>query len=114
MFGGGKKEIQSAETKAGAIAVDDFDFLDNAVEVARLWVENEGPATCIIQPDVLKEPEMFGMLMVDAMRHAARAYAQCYGMPEEEALSRILQGVEMESGTNTTDLDTVQDFGPAN
>lgn len=114
MFGRGEKDLKSAETKAGAIAVDDFDFLDHAVEVARLWVENEGPATCIIKPDVLKEPEMFGMLMVDAMRHAARAYAQCYAMPEEEALSRILQGVEMESGTNTTGLDTMQDYGKSN
>jgi len=113
MFGDGKKDQTSAETRQGAIAVDDFDFLESSVEVARLWIENEGPATCLIQPDVLQEPEMFGMLMVDTIRHAARAYAQCYGLAEREALTRIWQGVEMESQNTTTDIDTVQDFGPA-
>ena len=96
----------------GAIAVDGYDFLDNSVEVARLWVEDRGPATCLIQPDRLAEPEMFGMLMVDAVRHAARAYAQCYGMSEDRALERIWQGLDAERGTNTTGLDTVQDFAP--
>lgn len=114
MFGRGKKVLTSAESKKGAIAVDGFDFLDDATEVARLWVENEGPATCLIQPEVLKEPEMFGMLMVDTIRHAARAYAQCCDLTEDEALSRIWQGVELEKDKHTTGLDTVQDFGPAN
>ncbi len=116
MFGRGKKDVagQSAETRPGAIAVDEFDFLENAKEVARLWVENNGPATCIIQPDVLAEPETFGLLMVDTIRHAARAYAQCYGIGEEEALARIWNGVAMEQETHTTDLDTVQDSGKPN
>ena len=114
MFGKGKDVQNSAETKAGAIAVDGFDFLNNSSEVARLWVENNGPATCLIQPDVLQEPEMFGMLMVDTVRHAAHAYAQCYGLSEKEAQSRIWQGVEMERDNTTTGLDTVQDFGSTN
>lgn len=96
----------------GEIDVGGFDFLANSTEVARLWVENEGPATCIIQPDKLAEPEMFGMLMVDSIRHGARAYSQCYGMSEEDALKRIWDGVDMERANNTTELDTVQDFDP--
>ncbi len=100
------------KSNPNAIDVDGFDFLDNSVEVARLWVESEGPATCLIQPDRLAEPEMFGMLMVDTIRHGARAYAQCHGIAEEEALERIWKGVEMERAHNTTGLDTVQDFKP--
>lgn len=100
------------KSNPNAIDVDGFDFLENSVEVARLWVENEGPATCLIQPDKLAEPEMFGLLMVDTIRHGARAYAQCYGMSEEEALKRIWDGVDMERSHNTTGLDTVQDFEP--
>ena len=94
----------------GAISIDEYDFLDNSVEVARLWVEHEGPATCLIQPDRLQQPEMFGLLIVDTIRHSARAYAQCYGMSEEEALRRIWAGVDMERQTNTTGLDTLQDY----
>lgn len=95
-----------------AIDVDGFDFLGESVEVARLWIEKDGPATCLIQPNRLAEPEMFGMLLVDTIRHGARAYAQCYGMSEEDALKRIWEGVDMERAHNTTDLDTVQDVDP--
>ena len=93
-----------------AIDVDGLDLLANSVEVARLWVENEGPATCIIQPERLEQPEMFGMLMVDAIRHGARAFSQCYGMTEEEALSRIWQGVDAERDEPRSPLDTIQDY----
>jgi len=96
----------------GAISIGEYDFLDASVEVARLWVEDNGPATCIIQPERLSEPEMFGMLIVDAVRHGARAYSQCYGMSEEEALTRIWKGVDMERAHNTTGLDTLQDYEP--
>jgi hypothetical protein len=93
-----------------AISIDGLDLLDNSVEVARLWVENEGPATCIIQPERLAEPEMFGMLMADAIRHGARAFSQCYGMTEDEALSRIWQGVDAERADPTSPLDTIQQY----
>lgn len=72
-----------------AIAVDQFDFLDQSHKVARLWVEDGAGATCIIQPENLEMPEMFGMLMVDSVRHGARAYAQAQGISETEALTRI-------------------------
>ena len=93
-----------------AISVAGLDLLDNSVEVARLWVENEGPATCIIQPERLAEPEMFGMLMVDAIRHGARAFSQCYGMTEQDALSRIWRGVDAERADPSSPLDTIQDY----
>lgn len=105
MFGKKKKSLSE-------IDVNGFDFLEQSTEVARLWVEDNGPATCLIQPDKLAEPEMFGMLMTDTVRHGARAYAQCYGLSEEEALERIWRGVEMEREKNTTGLDTVQNYSP--
>jgi Domain of unknown function (DUF5076) len=97
-----------------AIAVEGYDFLDNSVEVARLWVENGGPATCLIQPERLAEPEMFGMLMVDTIRHAAIAYSQCHGISEAEALARIWEGLDMERGDHSTPLGTLQDYGKPN
>lgn len=96
------------------ISVDGYDFLDNSVEVARLWVENNGPATCLIQPERLSEPEMFGMLMVDAIRHAAVAFAQCQGIAEDQALARIWAGLDAERGDPTSPIDTVQDYGRLN
>ncbi|HEY6965787.1 MAG TPA: DUF5076 domain-containing protein [Erythrobacter sp.] len=96
------------------IDVEGFDFLDRSVEVARLWVQNGGPATCIIDPGLLQQPELFGMLMVDTVRHAARAYAQCYGMTEGEALDRIWTGLDAERDMNTTPLSTIQDHGKPN
>ncbi len=97
-----------------AIMVDDYDFLDKPHEVARLWVEDQGPATCLIQPDKLEQPEMFGMLMVDAIRHGARAFAQAHGIAENEALEKIWAGVDAERDHSTTDLDTVQNYEKPN
>ncbi len=93
-----------------AISVDQFDFLDQSHEVARLWVEDGGGATCIIQPENLEMPEMYGMLMVDSIRHGARAYAQAQDISEAEALDRIWAGLDAERNRNTTDLDTVQNY----
>jgi len=93
------------------IHVEGYDFLDRSLEVARLWVQNGGPATCIIDPTLLREPEMFGMLMVDTVRHAARAYAQCYGMTENAALSRIWDGLGAERDRPTSPLKTIQNHG---
>ena len=99
---------------AHAISIEDYDFLDQSYEVARLWVEHKGSAACLIQPNNLDEPEMFGMLMVDCVRHAARAYAQTLDITEGDALERIWTGLDAERDKNTTDLDTVQNFGKAN
>ena len=67
-----------------------------SVEVARLWITNGGPATCLVRPDRLAEPEMFGMLMVDAARHAAEAFARHDGLPFGEVLNCIWRSAEQE------------------
>ena len=110
-----KRVLQSAKTHPGAIAVEhQRELLENSVEIARMWVEDNGPATCFIQPERLQDPEAFGMLMVDTVRHAARAYSQCYGMSENEALGRIWDGLDAERGSPTTGLDTIEDYGKSN
>ena len=53
-------------------------------------------------------------LMVDAIRHGARAFSQRDGISEEEALSRIWQGVDAERDCHTTPLDTVQNYEKSN
>jgi hypothetical protein len=98
------------ETAARAISVDDYEFLANSVEVARMWVEDGGPATCLIQPERLANPEMFGMLMVDAIRHAAVAFGQCYAINEEEALRRIWRGLDAERDFETSPIETIQNY----
>jgi hypothetical protein len=73
-------------------------------EIARLWVTHRGPATIFINPGHLADPAMFGMLLVDTARHAARAYAQAQGRDESEMLTRLWQGFDTERDTPTSEL----------
>jgi hypothetical protein len=95
----------------GALNVEGIAQIASSVEVARLWVEHKGPGTFIIDPDRLRRPEMFGMMMTDCVRHAARAYATALGISENEALDRIWQGLDEERDRHTTDLTTIQQNG---
>jgi hypothetical protein len=101
----------STGPEKGALQVSGIAALAKSVEVARLWVENGGPGTFIIDPDRLQSPEMFGMMMTDCVRHAARAYASASGMTEGEALERIWTGLDDERDRHTTDLYTIQESG---
>ena len=96
--------------RAGEIDVTAFDFLGNSVEFARLWHEPDGPFTCIIEPrNIGADPALFGMAMVDAIRHGAKAYAQAIRIPEEEALARIWEGFDAERANPT---DTPRQIAP--
>ena len=107
---GGKKSGRNGE-----IDVTEYYILDGSREFARLWCEPDGPFTCLIEPRNLgPDPFIFGMAMIDTIRHAARAYAQAVGITEEEALARIYEGFDAERGKHTTGLDTIQDLGEPN
>lgn len=83
--------------REGEIDVSDFDFLEDSVEFARLWSEPGGEQTFIIEPSALgADPALFGMAMVDCIRHAAIAYSRAVNISEEHALGRIMQGFEAE------------------
>ena len=70
-----------------------------AVEVLRVWCAPGEPQQLVLRT-TWKDPGAWGLLLVDAARHAAKAYA-AEGMSEAEALNRILQlfRAEIESPT---------------
>ena len=67
---------------------------EDATEVLRAFVVDGGLS--IAFPRAFEDPEMWGMLLVDIARHAARAYGRESEFSEEEALSRILDMFEAE------------------
>lgn len=88
--------------RAGEIDVSGFGFLDGSAEFARLWSEPGGPMTCVIEPRALgHDPFLFGMALVDAVHHGAKAYARAFGVPEAQALARIWQGLDAERANPT-------------
>jgi hypothetical protein len=71
-----------------------------ATEVLRAFVLDGGLSIAFTR--AFEEPEMWGLLLVDIARHAARAYARESDFTEEEALDRILEmfGAELERPTD--------------
>jgi hypothetical protein len=60
---------------------------EDAVEVLRAFVVDGGLSIAFTR--AFDDPSMWGMLLVDIARHAARAFAKEGVMTEEEALQRI-------------------------
>jgi len=67
---------------------------DDAVEVLRAFVVDGGLSIAFTR--AFEEPEMWGLLLVDIARHAARAYAKESAFSEDEALARIIDMFEAE------------------
>jgi Domain of unknown function (DUF5076) len=67
---------------------------EDATEVLRAFVLDGGLSIAFTR--AFEEPEMWGLLLVDIARHAARAYARESDYSEEEALDRILEMFEAE------------------
>jgi hypothetical protein len=67
---------------------------DDATEVLRAFVLDGGLSIAFQR--AFEEPEMWGMLLVDIARHAARAYSRESDYTEEEALGRIVEMFESE------------------
>ena len=101
--------------RAGEIDLASFDFLDGSVEFARLWSEPDGPQTFIIEPRALgADPFLFGMAMVDCIRHAAIAYSRAVAIGEDQALQRIMEGFEAELGNPTDEPQPLSGDGEPN
>jgi hypothetical protein len=81
---------------------------DDAVEILRVFVLDGGLSMAFQR--AFEEPEMWGLLLVDLARHAARAYARESKYSEEEALDRILEMFEAEI-ERPTDLGTTTPRG---
>ena len=82
----------AARSHTGALVGD--------TEVLRAFVVDGGLSIAFTR--AFEEPEMWGLLLVDIARHAARAYARESDYTEEEALERILEmfGAELERPTD--------------
>jgi hypothetical protein len=67
---------------------------EDATEVLRAFVVDGGLSIAFQR--AFEEPDMWGLLLVDVARHAARAYARESEFTEEEALARIIDMFEAE------------------
>jgi hypothetical protein len=67
---------------------------DDAIEVLRAFVVDGGLSIAFMR--AFEEPDMWGMMLVDIARHAARAFAREGVCSEEEALARIVEMFEAE------------------
>jgi hypothetical protein len=67
---------------------------DDATEVLRAFVVDGGLSIAFTR--AFDEPDMWGLLLVDIARHAARAYARESAYAEDEALTRIVDMFEAE------------------
>ena len=65
---------------------------DDATEVLRTFVVDGGLSIAFTR--AFEEPDMWGLLLVDIARHAARAYAKESAYTEDEALARIVEMFE--------------------
>ena len=101
--------------REGEIDVAELDFLDGAQEFARLWSQPEGEQTFIIEPRALgPDPFLFGMAMVDCIRHAAIAYSRATNLDEDRALLRIMEGFQAELSNPTDEPRPLGEEGKPN
>jgi Domain of unknown function (DUF5076) len=67
---------------------------EDATEVLRAFVLDGGLSIAFQR--AFEEPDLWGLLLVDVARHAARAYARESDYSEDEALQRIVEMFEAE------------------
>ena len=72
---------------------------DDATEVLRAFVVDGGLSIAFTR--AFEEPDMWGLMLVDIARHAARAYARESSITEDEALRRIVDMFEAETARPT-------------
>lgn len=77
-------------------------MLGDSREFLRVWAKRDGPVMCFINPvPVGPDPAAFGIALVDCIRHAAKTYTKATGVPEEQALQRIWEGLDAERANPT-------------
>jgi hypothetical protein len=94
----------------GRITLDGAQELGaGAAEIARVWINEEGGASVWIAAFRLEDPKMFGYLMADTIRHAARAYAGTWSIDENVALQTIASGLSEALRDQINTITTIQD-----
>ena len=94
------------------IDISSLSHLKGSEEFLRMWAANDagGNVTCVIAPEKLgSDPFLFGIALVDCVRHGAKAWAYFAGISEKDALARIWEGLDAER-TSPTDTP-VELFG---
>ena len=76
---------------------------EDAIEVLRAFVVDGGLSIAFTR--AFEEPDMWGLLLVDIARHAARSYSRESSFTEDEALTRIVDMFEAEIA-RPTDMGT--------
>jgi hypothetical protein len=95
---------------ANQISLENGDTLgEDSHEVARIWITSGAGSSVWIDAGILEDPHVFGFLIADTVRHAARAYATTYGMDEHHALQEIVDGLGEELREQFNDITTVQE-----
>ncbi len=96
--------------KLHEISLEQGDALtEDSAEVARIWVTDNSGSSVWIDARVLEDPRVFGYLMADTIRHAARAYAGTWELDENDALQAIVDGVAEELSEQFGEIDTIQE-----
>src|SRR3546814_14336691 len=73
----------------GSIDVSGIPALAGGEEFLRMWKQSNGNVLCVIDPAALgADPMIFGLAIVDAVRHGAKAYAQAVNVDEKHAFER--------------------------
>lgn len=81
------------------------DMLEGSHEFLRAWHKPDGPESFFVNPRALgADPALFGIALVDAARHAARAWAKALDRSEDEMLARIWEGFDAERTAPSNDL----------
>ncbi len=81
---------------------------DEAVEVLRAFVVDGGLSISFVR--AFDDPQMWGMVLVDIARHAARAYEKEGAMSEADALASIVDMFDAElSHVTDPGITTVRD-----
>jgi hypothetical protein len=78
-------------------------------EVVRVWITNNAGSSVWIRAQALEDPRIFGYLMSDTIRHAARAYATTWSIDEDEALQTIVDGLAEELREQFGEITTLQE-----
>ena len=94
----GRKGVVTNELDVSSAA----HLLQGSREFLRMWAKPGGPATCLVDPAALgADPALFGIALVDCVRHGARAWANATGISEADALARIWFGFYAERNSPT-------------
>jgi hypothetical protein len=92
------------------IALENGDALTSeSHEIMRVWVTNNAGSSVWINAVALDEARVFGYLLADTIRHAARAYAGTWDLDENDALQSIVDGVAEELREQFTKIETIQE-----